>query len=158
MGAGLVFISFCFFLLNFPFSPSRVYFSFIAQPFQTAFSRVTSMKKPPAPRKSHARGWNTRGLETITMTCGISNVERKSSRFSSPRRSLKCPNVSNHVSFRSSQPFSWKAIAYLMNFFGCSSKPFLATTSSLLPGPMHCMSALPFCTHRSLHIHRTALK
>lgn len=121
------------------------------------FSRVSGTKKTP-PRKSHTRRWNTQNLETVTMTCGISNVDHKSSCFFSPRRSLKCPNLSNHVSFRSSKPFSWKAIAYLVNFYDFSSKPFLTTMSSLPPGQIYCMSVLHFCTHPSLCIHRTALK
>lgn len=140
----------------FSFSPSIVYFHSV-----TSLSRLlqSGPKHEENPlKKSHARGWKTQGLETVT-DITISNVNHESSCLFSPRRSLKCPNLSNCISFRYSQPFFWKVIAYLMIFFFSKlSLEFFQNTSSLLPGQIHCASAPHFCTYPSLHIHGTTLK
>lgn len=85
------------------------------------------------------------------MTCSISKVDGNSSCFFFIRRSLNCPNLSSHVSFRYFQPFAWKVIAHLMNFLSLLQNP------SSLPPSLHSrvkwivLLHYIFCTHLSSH-------
>ena len=146
VGDVLIRIDSCSFHSSFPVAPSITSFH-SSSAFPDGFSGVTSTKKPCLERLTQEGGWKTQGLETITGPCTMSKVDHNSSCFFFIGRSLKCPHLSNQVSFRYFQPFSWKVIAHLMNFLSFIHNP------SQTPPPLYFqVNTLHACTTFSANI------